>query len=76
MVAGDFKLRIGFEIMGNPKQAGAATGVFTSWGDSAQLQAWRTMVSTIAKRCKARAFACRHHARASCLQCRPGALVS
>jgi len=38
MVAGEHKLRIGFEIMGNPRTTPSSrTGVYTSWKATEQL---------------------------------------
>ena len=51
MVAGEHKLRLGFEIMGNPRLTSSSrTGVFTSWKDPEQLEGWRGMVQTLAER--------------------------
>jgi L-iduronidase len=51
MVAGEHQLRLGFEIMGNPRlNSSARTGVYTSWGAPEQLEGWRSMVQALAQR--------------------------
>ena len=55
MVAGDHKLRIGFEFMGNPRtNLTSHTGVYTSWKAPEQLHGWRGMVQALAQRYIAR----------------------
>lgn len=54
MIAGEFGFNIGFELMGNPpivNTDGSLAGlVFSDWGNSTQLIAWKAMVSEIARR--------------------------
>ena len=55
MVAGEHKLRIGFEIMGNPRTSPSSrVGVYTSWRAPEQLEGWRNMVKALASRYIAR----------------------
>ena len=55
MVALEHGLRLGFEIMGNPRtSATSRSGVYTSWQDPQQLAGWRDMVRAIASRYIAR----------------------
>lgn len=42
MVAGEHKLRVGFELMGNPRTSPSSRlGVYTSWKVPEQLEGWR-----------------------------------
>ena len=56
MVAGEHQLRVGFELMGNPRVQGGGgsgasrVGVYTSWKDAAQVEGWRAMVTALASR--------------------------
>lgn len=51
MVVREHGLRLGFEIMGNPRAtATSRTGVYTSWADDRQIEGWRTLVTTVARR--------------------------
>lgn len=52
MVVKEHGLRLGFEIMGNPRLLNETSrrGVYTSWKDASQLQGWREMVSTLVRR--------------------------
>jgi len=55
MVVLDHGLRLGFEIMGNPRTSPTSrTGVYTSWASAKQLVGWRDMVEALASRYIAR----------------------
>jgi hypothetical protein len=55
MLVTEHNLKIGFELMGNPRLSlTSEVGVFTSFKESAQLESWRTMVATLARRMVAR----------------------
>jgi hypothetical protein len=55
MVVLDHGLRLGFEIMGNPRTSPTSrTGVYTSWASAEQLAGWRDMVEALASRYIAR----------------------